>query len=546
MRIQKNNKSAFRKRISVHIRAFAIIICLIAGLWPLQAKAAGERIVCTLVKENSIYIYIQGISEVQSGTAQIQKSACAEGSLSVGKLADLDIPVRTVILIDNSQSISASYHEPIQEILTGLIDEALEKEEFKIGTMSDTVTYLCDYTSDKEILKQIAAGLEYHDQDTYLSNILYEEISAMNQENSGIFTRIIVIADGADNKTAESGRTVEEVYKLLAASGYPIYTIGTKEKNNDSQLTNLYAFSRETSSESYQLDGSSETSAIIEALSENRNSIICIRINPDDSLLDGREKAILLKLSTAEGEVELRTEAEMPFGEAVLQEDEKKEEPKEQGGSDTENGQGTGRHVISPSGDGGTGTGENGDEDKSIPMALIVGIIAAFIILVGIIILLLFLRKKKTETATNGKGQSKADDPNNGEIKTRLLMHEKKGDGPTVLIAPIDNPEKLWKKKYILLKCREKRGEIYKEPIQDAILIGREREENNINLNEDEKVSHSHCKIILRGELLSIKDLGSLNGTFYQGRRISEETPLISGDEVQIGEYHYTVELMEE
>jgi adenylate cyclase len=51
----------------------------------------------------------------------------------------------------------------------------------------------------------------------------------------------------------------------------------------------------------------------------------------------------------------------------------------------------------------------------------------------------------------------------------------------------------------------------------------------------DRVVSKEHCHIVLRGEDYVLKDLGSLNGTFVNGERVSSERPLQPGDEITIG-----------
>ncbi|HET7218591.1 MAG TPA: FHA domain-containing protein [Vicinamibacterales bacterium] len=49
------------------------------------------------------------------------------------------------------------------------------------------------------------------------------------------------------------------------------------------------------------------------------------------------------------------------------------------------------------------------------------------------------------------------------------------------------------------------------------------------------RVSRTHARLVRRGRDASIEDLGSKNGTFVRGARITEQTPLQDGDEVQIG-----------
>jgi hypothetical protein len=72
-------------------------------------------------------------------------------------------------------------------------------------------------------------------------------------------------------------------------------------------------------------------------------------------------------------------------------------------------------------------------------------------------------------------------------------------------------------------------------PQGDRTTIGRSPD-NDIFL-DDVTVSRRHAVVLESGGELRIEDLGSLNGTFVNRRRIDSATRLESGDEVQIGKY---------
>ena len=54
---------------------------------------------------------------------------------------------------------------------------------------------------------------------------------------------------------------------------------------------------------------------------------------------------------------------------------------------------------------------------------------------------------------------------------------------------------------------------------------------------DDVTVSRRHAVLVQRDGHFFIEDLGSLNGTFVNRRRIEAETQLENGDELQIGKY---------
>jgi FHA domain/zinc-ribbon domain len=75
------------------------------------------------------------------------------------------------------------------------------------------------------------------------------------------------------------------------------------------------------------------------------------------------------------------------------------------------------------------------------------------------------------------------------------------------------------------------------QPNDGRTLIGRSPE-CEIFL-DDVTVSRRHAELVRDGDTFSIRDLGSLNGTYVNRRRI-ESTVLENDDEVQIGKYRLT------
>ena len=75
------------------------------------------------------------------------------------------------------------------------------------------------------------------------------------------------------------------------------------------------------------------------------------------------------------------------------------------------------------------------------------------------------------------------------------------------------------------------------QPREGRTLIGRSPE-CDVFL-DDVTVSRRHSELVRDGETFSIRDLGSLNGTYVNRRRI-ESVVLENDDEVQIGKYRLT------
>ena len=82
---------------------------------------------------------------------------------------------------------------------------------------------------------------------------------------------------------------------------------------------------------------------------------------------------------------------------------------------------------------------------------------------------------------------------------------------------------------------RQGGGELF--PSGERTLIGRSPE-CDVFL-DDVTVSRKHAELLRDGETFTISDLGSLNGTFVNKKRI-ESAELEDDDEVQIGKYRLT------
>jgi pSer/pThr/pTyr-binding forkhead associated (FHA) protein len=75
---------------------------------------------------------------------------------------------------------------------------------------------------------------------------------------------------------------------------------------------------------------------------------------------------------------------------------------------------------------------------------------------------------------------------------------------------------------------------------QGKLIIGRE-EDCSLRI-QSEFLSRHHCVLLLDEYTLRIRDLGSKNGTFVNGRRIgSEEHILCNGDTVSVGDFNFHV-----
>jgi FHA domain-containing protein len=92
-----------------------------------------------------------------------------------------------------------------------------------------------------------------------------------------------------------------------------------------------------------------------------------------------------------------------------------------------------------------------------------------------------------------------------------------------------------------ILEPAEHRGETY--PLGDELTVGRGGG-CGVVLPEDSFVSTVHARLFRRGDDLFVEDLGSRNGTFVDGKRISGPTKLTGGETIKVGQTEIATELV--
>jgi pSer/pThr/pTyr-binding forkhead associated (FHA) protein len=84
------------------------------------------------------------------------------------------------------------------------------------------------------------------------------------------------------------------------------------------------------------------------------------------------------------------------------------------------------------------------------------------------------------------------------------------------------------------LVIREGDGAGTELPLDGELVLGREQGSAGLVL-DDPGISRRHAAVRALGGAVTVEDLGSSNGTFVNGERISSEVELADGDEVQLG-----------
>jgi len=472
--------------------ALGVISC--SMLAAAMVFAADSQVAETYTGEDTISVYIRGIDS--AGKPEVQIGTSAADVKSTENLGESSVPIKTLIMIDNSISIKKQQQERIMELVQDLVAGRMEHEQIALATFGEEINYITQYSEDYGELKQGLTGITYENQETYLTDILYDVLMKRIEEDSEEnFYRVVIISDGVDNKSV--GVTKEELYQHLKENVIPIYAIGCKEKGNDEELENMFALSRITGTQFFLLDDVENTLEIVNTLTEDQN-IVRVQISPAAVSMDGSHKAVKITQGTESIQLEMR----MPQQEMV-EETEAKPEPVPES-------------VPAPK----SAQPAEKEEPAGTPYAaiwIVAGLAAAALIIIVVTLILLLKRKKP------GK-------PNGFEPFTGSVGKKDNGGGKTVLIGGS-------KRKYdLILEDITNPARLWQTSISEnaPVIIGR-KEDSDYCIDYDKSVSGRHCEIRVQNDRFYVRDLQSSNGTFLNDNRVITESELIAGNILRLG-----------
>lgn len=516
-------------------KSFVYIITLFMLIGTIAYADDSAAILSTHTGSSDFSVYIKGISP-DTGIESVQIGVAEADEIETQNISELALPMRTLIMIDNSLSMSSDNRKKIDELLQKIISGKSDNEEIRIAVFGEDISNLTDYTNDYDVLNEAVGSIEYQNRETYLTDVLYDLISSDYIHSSeDIYCRIIVASDGVDNKSL--GYTKDELYSLIRDFQIPIYTIGSVNGKNNDELENMFALSRMTSAEYFLLDEINEVSDITEALNKDRG-IIKLTIVPPEEILDGTGKNIKIIFSNA---MELSAKVTMP--QKIRQNVEPKPEPEPLPEPDAE---------PEP---------EPVDETGALykPVFIVIAAILAVVILA--MALIAIIKNKNGAKSKDNRDNSKKRDVNREEFE---VLHEKieEDDDMEGLTGRMDIPNEeydddigettfiMWPSYQIMLTDKNLLSKSFSARLETKpIIVGRIKKLCDIALDYDKEksVSGRHCEIIARNGRFFVRDLQSTNGTYLNGRRVLAETEIFSGNTLKLGrlEMQFDVQLFD-
>ena len=532
---------------SVWKRNWKKILCLSALMSSFMAgtvsAAEPGEIISGEVKDEQVILYVQNPGEINQIACQVGTAACE--NVTYGAISDQEVPVQTLLLIDNSLSVSKEYRPMIGEIMNNLVANRMAGEQFTVATFSDKVNYLLEDSSDYAQLKQTIDGIEYADQETYLTDVLYEILKSWENDPESGYKRIIVVSDGVDNKAI--GYTKEELQDLIEKQSYPIYSLGCKSKNgtNNDALENMFAISRMTKASYWLMNDIEDSMTVVSEVAEG-NDVLRVEVDLPAEVCDGTPKGVKMTLQAGDAATEASLVLEMPFAAAEtttaavettaeeVEETEETEEVEEM-------------EEIVPEEEKSESPFAFLTENPRIAIAAALAVVALIGAIVTAVVLVKTLKKKKEseqfEAAPEG-AFARAMEPVSAravkEDSTEMVGKADFGGDHTAMVwAPTG------KSHMLILTDVNYPTRRFEVPINGTVVVGRSREDGcQIVLDYDKSVSRRHCQIRLDGTQMKVKDLGSRNKTFLgDDQEIIGEVAISSGCVLKLGNAKEKVEL---
>lgn len=499
--------------------ALVLLIGMIGSSLAMAAQA--YRLLQVGTDGDQVVTYIEGDTAIEGIECQIGMIPCEE--VRIEKMAESPFSFHTIILVDNSLSVTQENKDKIFDLLGTYMQEKNENEYISLAVYGEDIEFLLEKSQDAQALQEAIDSIQQNNQDTYLTDIMYDLLDTLEE---GEYTRFIVVSDGVDNKSI--GITKEELTAKLKEHSYPIYALGHIYKNNEEQIENMFALSRATNGKEFLLDEIEDVASVVAEL-KNVQELMCIRTTIPNELRDGSSMSMLLTITNASGGHEIRTQIALPFS---LREEEAEPvaEPEPAPESEPEP-EPVAEPVEAPA----------AETTANSSIISILGVVVLIIAVIALIIVIWHGRKKDNQdTKDKKKAEKKIEIPGKEPNPQQLSSTP-----PAAEFIPDPDMTMVLERRYLLvLKDVQSPGRIFKYPLDNKVVIGRSVDKVNIAIDYNMTVSGQHCEITSRNNRFFIRDLNSSNKTCLNGHVLKEEAEIFSGSIIKVGEVEFSVEMI--
>lgn len=476
------------------------------------------------VVEDQIIAYFESSDIPKEAAFQIAQTPCEK--IEVTGMGETPFGYHTIILVDNSLSVTDENRELFLEILREYMKEKQEEELVSLAIYGEDIQFLVERASGTEELLAAVDMIDQQNRDTYLTDVMYEMLDSLKV---GELTRFIIISDGVDNKSI--GITKEELMEKLKENRHQVFTVGHIYHKNEEQLENMFALSRATNGRKILLDEVEDTGSTVSILRDVKN-VYRVAVEIPKEMCDGSSKSVLFTFSNGGEASKVRADIRMPFSIRET-EPEADSEPEIESEPESEP-----EPIAEPN--------EEPEPKKNAGMKdLLLTGAAVVVIILAVGVLIVSKRTKKEKSSPKEKPSKREKPLKEMQIPTPPQKIDMQEEETIMLGAESENSQMpIGGNCLLILQDRKETGRVFRFPLKQKVIVGRNVDKVNLAIDYNRTVSGQHCEIYIRGGRCYIKDLASANKTRVNGHVIMAETEIATGTVISLGTAEFVVQIV--
>lgn len=471
---------------------------------------------------NGLNICCSALTEKLPAAADFEVSLGGE-SVRVADVKSVESePVTYYCIVDTSGSISATQLLVSRQVLHALCACLSEGDQVVIATLGDELSASGYLTDPARIAERIDA-IQTSAANTNLFRAVTDVLRELNTGNKATQRKcVIVLSDGVEDSSAETGRTRQEAETSIAETRIPIYSVVLPgAKTEEGKI--LGSLSRMSAGgEAYYIgDWSMTEEQIGKAIVTDMKGDYLLRLDLDGFVPQGEELLLLVKY--ADGQHASFGDSLTVYTKNLILDSPPPTATPTPEPTATPTPEPTATPAPTPE----PLPTPDPEPEPFPPYLLWVTIGGAVVLLAVLIAVILAFRKRKAQeearkqaAKTNPVMVYNPTGPTNWEdtsVPTRTLRFTAVGHSS-------------FTKELRLPEGRE-------------VSLGRTREADIVMNESDQKLAGRHCAVLLRGKALRVRDFGSQYGTAVNDIPLQGNTvELHEGDTLTIGSYKYRVQ----